>query len=64
MTVRTQTSYSKELKNFLCLYQMEKADKTKKWEDCADMTKYEKTMLVIAIIGLIIDALALFKYFL
>ena len=34
------------------------------WEDCADMTKYEKAMLCIAIIGLIIDALALFKLFL
>jgi len=30
----------------------------------ADMTKYEKAMLAIAIIGLIIDALALFKLFL
>jgi hypothetical protein len=30
----------------------------------ADMTKYEKAMLVIAIIGLIIDALNLFKFFL
>lgn len=34
------------------------------WEDCADMTKYEKAMLCIAIIGLIIDALNLFKIFL
>lgn len=30
----------------------------------ADMTKYEKAMLVIAILTLLIDALALFKYFL
>ena len=35
-----------------------------KWEDCADMTKYEKAMLCIAIIGLIIDALNFFKIFL
>ena len=34
------------------------------WEDCADMTKYEKAMFVIAIIELLIDALALFKLFL
>ena len=30
----------------------------------ATQTKYEKAMLVIAIIGLIIDALNLFKFFL
>ena len=30
----------------------------------ADMTEYEKAMLAIAIIGLIIDALALLKLFL
>jgi len=30
----------------------------------ADMTKYEKAMLVVAILTLLIDALALFKYFL
>ena len=30
----------------------------------ADMTKYEKAMLVVAILALLIDALALFKNFL
>ena len=31
------------------------------WETRADMTSYEKAMLVIAILALIIDALALCK---
>ena len=31
---------------------------------CADMTDYEKAMLAIAILTLLIDALALFKFIL
>jgi len=34
------------------------------WEICADMTNYEKAMIVIAVLTLLIDALALFKNFL
>ncbi|MBQ8681097.1 MAG: hypothetical protein IJ530_15305 [Treponema sp.] len=33
-------------------------------EICADMTNYEKAMLVIAILDLLINALALFKFIL
>ena len=34
------------------------------WETRADMTNYEKAMLVIAILDLLINALTLFKFIL
>ena len=33
-------------------------------EACADMTKYEKVMLCVAILSLLIEALALLNFFL